>query len=373
MAVPVINIIGNVLKPSGAGVAGGSIKVQLVIPGHVADGATEHVIAGTSRFVIGTGGAVDFDLVPTDLITTIDTSPAAYKATFEAEDGESWVQFWAIIASGDDPLDIGDIIVLTVLNPPQGSGIDPTAIHSDASGEILAIADKLSPVGADVLLIEDSASGNVKKRVSITNLPGGADADAIHDNVAAEISVLTEKGTPVAGDHLLIEDSAAANVKKRVQVGNLPGGGGGTDVQVDTGGVLGAVDFQDGGDINFAEAAGVATATVKAGTTVAGIDTDALHDNVAAEISAITEKTAPVDADLVVIEDSAAANAKKRVTRANFKRGDVFTLAGRPAATVANAYIPYIVKDGGAHARGEVIYETDSPGVYDYWPTWTPF
>lgn len=53
------------------------------------------------------------------------------------------------------------------------------------------------------------------------------DADAIHDNVASEISVVTEKVTPVSGDFLLIEDSAAANVKKRVQVGNLPSGGGG--------------------------------------------------------------------------------------------------------------------------------------------------
>ncbi len=48
------------------------------------------------------------------------------------------------------------------------------------------------------------------------------DPDAIHDNVAAEVSALTEKATPVAGDHLLIEDSAAGNAKKRAQVGSLP-------------------------------------------------------------------------------------------------------------------------------------------------------
>lgn len=52
----------------------------------------------------------------------------------------------------------------------------------------------------------------------------GTDNDAIHDNVAAEISAITEKVTPVSGDLLLIEDSAAGNVKKRVQVGNLPAG-----------------------------------------------------------------------------------------------------------------------------------------------------
>ncbi len=58
-------------------------------------------------------------------------------------------------------------------------------------------------------------------------VPGGADADAIHDNVAAEISAITEKATPVDADLVVIEDSAAANAKKRVQLGNLPGGGGG--------------------------------------------------------------------------------------------------------------------------------------------------
>lgn len=53
--------------------------------------------------------------------------------------------------------------------------------------------------------------------------PGGpgTDTDAIHDNVAAEINVITEKTSPVSADILLMEDSEAANVKKKVQGGNL--------------------------------------------------------------------------------------------------------------------------------------------------------
>ena len=50
----------------------------------------------------------------------------------------------------------------------------------------------------------------------------GTDADAIHDNVAWEIALITEKATPIWADYILIEDSAAGNVKKKVQVGNLP-------------------------------------------------------------------------------------------------------------------------------------------------------
>jgi len=42
-----------------------------------------------------------------------------------------------------------------------------------------------------------------------------------------QIAGLTEKVTPVDADLILIEDSAAANVKKKVQIGNLPGGGAG--------------------------------------------------------------------------------------------------------------------------------------------------
>ncbi|KKK93004.1 hypothetical protein LCGC14_2697240 [marine sediment metagenome] len=56
---------------------------------------------------------------------------------------------------------------------------------------------------------------------------GGADPNAIHDNVAAEINAIAEKVAPIAADLVIIEDSADANNKKKAQVGNLPGGGGG--------------------------------------------------------------------------------------------------------------------------------------------------
>ena len=50
----------------------------------------------------------------------------------------------------------------------------------------------------------------------------GADTDAIHDNVSAEISVITSKATPVGADFLLIEDSAAGDAKKKITIGDLP-------------------------------------------------------------------------------------------------------------------------------------------------------
>ena len=110
------------------------------------------------------------------------------------------------------------------LHTHSADGIDTSAIHDDVASEISVITEKVTPVGADLLLIEDSASANAKKRLQLTNLPGGTDPNAIHDNVASEISAITEKVSPVGADILVIEDSASANAKKRVQITNLPAG-----------------------------------------------------------------------------------------------------------------------------------------------------
>ncbi len=50
------------------------------------------------------------------------------------------------------------------------------------------------------------------------------DDDAIHDNVPGEIDAITEKVTPVGADQIIIEDSAAGDAKKKVQISNLPAG-----------------------------------------------------------------------------------------------------------------------------------------------------
>jgi hypothetical protein len=49
--------------------------------------------------------------------------------------------------------------------------------------------------------------------------------DAQLKRAALDFATFTEKVTPVSADILLIEDSAASGAKKKVQVGNLPGGG----------------------------------------------------------------------------------------------------------------------------------------------------
>lgn len=131
---------------------------------------------------------------------------------------------------------------------------------------------------------------------------------------ASEISALTAKGSPVSGDYLLIEDSAAGNAKKRITIGDLPGGG---SSPLTTKGDLYGFDTADaripvGSDNQVLTADSAQALGVKWATPSGGTDNDAIHDNVAGEISAVTEKTAIVSADLVLIEDSEASNAKKR-------------------------------------------------------------
>lgn len=73
----------------------------------------------------------------------------------------------------------------------------------------------------DQVLARDSTLDLEVKWVDPSIFSGVTDADAIHDNVASEISAITAKGTPIAGDFLVIEDSAAANVKKSITMADI--------------------------------------------------------------------------------------------------------------------------------------------------------
>jgi hypothetical protein len=81
------------------------------------------------------------------------------------------------------------------------------------------------------------------------------------------------------------------------------------------------------------EVSGVATATTRTMTVpdsdiTLGTDSDAIHDNVAGEIAAISSKGTPVDADYLVIEDSADSNNKKSITIGSLPKESPLTTKG---------------------------------------------
>jgi hypothetical protein len=184
-----------------------------------------------------------------------------------------------------------------------------------------------SNVATEVNMSSDATMDNT----GAVTVADGADGTAIHDNVAGEINAIGEKASPVGTDLIIIEDSADSNNKKKVQITNLPAGGEVNDLAVDgingiaddqlavgTGASTAAYQTLPNGVVKYDTTAGTFSLGTEGG---AGTDTTAIHDDTSGEINAVTEKVSPVGADVILIEDSAATYAKKRVQITNLPAG----------------------------------------------------
>lgn len=87
---------------------------------------------------------------------------------------------------------------------------------------LLGALDDLTDVEVPAPNDKDVLSFDSGTNTWINSPGGGIDLTAIHQDIAAEISGITLKGVPVNNDLLVIEDSADANNKKRITVGSLP-------------------------------------------------------------------------------------------------------------------------------------------------------
>lgn len=173
-------------------------------------------------------------------------TPSGYMLTA----GGSATVSWAALADHDHSGDAGDGGAFELTHLTSGtatSGYVPTA---DGSAGISWAA----PSGGAALTLEEAdgtpSVANVSKIVvtngTLTDSGGGTatldfgsaatDGNAIHDNVASEIHAITEKTTPADADEIIIEDSADSYNKKRVQISNLPAGGGGGAYYLDNAG-----------------------------------------------------------------------------------------------------------------------------------------
>lgn len=260
MAIATKTIQGKIVTPDGIGWAGGTIYYKTNVPATVDDAGTEQQIGATKIVIIDSDGDVSFPMIPNDAMTPADT---VYIVKMVSPNGDIIIQHWRVLTTDPATIDIGDVTRVYTVDGGYGAGT----------------LDGLSD----------------------TDLTGKQNDDVLTYNS------VTDKWEPKEG-----------------------GTGGG--------------------------------------------DSDAIHDNVAAEISLITEKTTPANNDIVIIEDSEAGFAKKKLKMANFPGGaqSVYTTASRPPAVAGNAYTPYAVKDPGEHAHGEIIYQR-ADSSYAYWITWQPF
>ena len=88
---------------------------------------------------------------------------------------------------------------------------DPNAIHNNVANEINSIAQKLVPVGNDELLIEDSAAGYIKKKVLISTLPDAVPVVISPPQITANQNDYTPTGWSTA-DIIILDISAAVNI-----------------------------------------------------------------------------------------------------------------------------------------------------------------
>ena len=177
------------------------------------NGAADQAISGEQTLVLfydgdtwtdiafgGGGGASALD----DLTDVVITAPIADNEVLAYDSGSGdWINQTAVEAGLSEP-------------GHTHLEVDVTDLDHDAvklQGRDISVA---APNDADVLTWDNLASEWTP--VAPT---GGTDPDAIHVNVAGEIAAIAEKISPVNADKIVIEDSEDSDNKKMVQLGNI--------------------------------------------------------------------------------------------------------------------------------------------------------
>lgn len=128
------------------------------------------------------------------------------------------------LAAASVTISDGQVLYVSLTRAPTQNLVLTPVVAGQVSSDdqALVIAARLGTqlYWRNGLLLDD---GDTATGLGAKQVASATDADAIHDNVAGEISAITPKASPVAADLLIIEDSEAANVKKSVQVSALPG------------------------------------------------------------------------------------------------------------------------------------------------------
>jgi len=230
------------------------------------------------QLLLGGGGIISFD-ASSGLLT--------WSADFEIFSTISG--FLLSIPAGSVTLADGQMAYTVVTRSPTqdltlGFTVADTAPSTD--GALVFVFRRGSAVywrnGAK---IDDGIPGDI-----FAGSAGGTDANAIHVNAGGEINGLTAKGTPVAADIVVIEDSADSFSKKKITLTDLLGGGGtlddaygaagaGRTIDVDGPGVLFNNSNDNANDVFFVTKS--PPSGVRAGDGISVfLDTDATGDSI---------------------------------------------------------------------------------------------
>lgn len=120
-----------------------------------------------------TPGAVDLTTDVTGALPTANVADAAITNAKLANEAADTIKGRANGAGTGAPQDLSASQVRTIINVEDGSTANPNAVETDAADQFSGLTEKVSPASGDLLLIEDSAASGAKKKVQIGNLPGG--------------------------------------------------------------------------------------------------------------------------------------------------------------------------------------------------------
>ncbi len=285
-----------------------------------------------------------------------DDFPIGYKCSgdwFSVSEGTDFADtFWMI--TNDSGADIvgTDNLISTQLT---GGGSDETAIHKNINAEISTITEKAVLVDDDLLIIEDSTDSFSKKRIKKSSIVSDAEKstwNAKQDALGFTPENIANKGNvngyaeldgtgkvpssqlpsyvddvlefdnlasfPATGEASIIYIAKDTNFNYRW--------GGSSYIRLNEGVVLGETSSTayrgDRGKIAYDYAVASHSVTENNDVTDAGSGSiitseertalgHTIHDNVAGEIDAVTEKANTVGNDKILLEDSADSNNKK--------------------------------------------------------------
>ena len=256
--------------------------------------------------------------------------------------------------SGTSAFTSGTIISFSFISMGTGNVVGPAS----AVDENIAVFDSTTgELIKDGLINKSAITANTAKVTNATHTSEVTGATAL---TVASVAITNKTlVTAVGTDHVLISDASDSGNLKKALVSDF--GGGSSLPVVDTTSIVeGSADATKEMRI---EVDGLTTGTIRVAPMpdadiTLGTDADAIHNNVASEISGITHKVTPVNGDFILIEDSADSNNKKYVLASNFLAG-----SGDVSASAVLADNSLIRGDGGSKGvqdSGILIDDSDN-------------